>query len=372
MTADPQWPLIVQGLGNVAAKPKKVTGTNNIVNSFQLMVDYLATVPPRMQKLTSPFRRYPSEFERVTVRARDGIGLSAWVGRAAREPRDGLVLIPGLYTSKDNPRIRARAVRILREWGFHVLALDLRGVGGSDRVPSTPGWKEAEDIIDAIAAFRRLAPVRRVHLYAESLAASAAIVAAGMEAQAGRKLLDGRVLAMSPYADAQRIIDLYSTPDPASTELGRDFVAVQKFFNGLLRLQGYKGGRFDAYIRHGADHYGTTYEELLRRSSPRNFIADANVPLLVIHSEDDGLVPVAEARRLAALAAGSKEARVWILPWGYHALYEMADPDWYWQVLGRVFGERSVEAAAPARRPPTSEAPRATSADAPGRGEATF
>jgi ubiquinone/menaquinone biosynthesis C-methylase UbiE len=58
-----------------------------------------------------------------------------------------------------------------------VLTIDLRGVGESERNFSTPGWKEAEDIRAAIRFFRENAPVRRIHLYAESLAAAAALVA---------------------------------------------------------------------------------------------------------------------------------------------------------------------------------------------------
>jgi len=337
----PTWAQTVAELRDLPAKPRRVTGPSNWLNVATLVAEYATTVPPLVHRLTLPFRTYPAPFKKVQFRARDGARLVGWLGRAGPEPRDAILLLPGLYTSKDNPRIRARAIRILREWGFHVLCLDLRGVGESERTYSTPGWKEAEDIIDTIAYLRQHAPTRRIHLYAESLAASAAIVAAGRQAEAGRRLLEGRIVAMSPFADAGRIVELYGHANPRSAKLGPDFAAVQRTFNLLLRLQGYRGGRFDAYIRDGAKHYGIDLDELLRRSSPAHYMADLNVPLLVVHSRDDGLVPVAEAEALHEHAEGNPHAAVWILPWGYHCLYEMAEPTWYWSVLERVFRDRS-------------------------------
>lgn len=349
VAADPEWAQLRHELRSIPYRPRSVKGPANWLNGFLLFADYLTTVPPRMMRWTSRLRTYPDDFRKVEFPSRDGTRLSGWLGVAPSQTgghsdsgarRDGLILLPGLYTSKDNYRIRARSQRILRQWGYHVLTLDLRGVGESERTYSTPGWKEAEDIAAAVDYLRRNADCRRVHLYSESLAASAAIVAAGGAAQRGERLLDGRVLVMSAYADARAIVDLYSTPHPERTTLGKDFVAIQKFFNGLLRLQGYKGGRFDRYISDGARQYGASLPETFERSSPRNFVADVNVPLLVVHSEDDGLVPVAEAEALARRAAGNPNVDVWILPWGYHCLYEMADPTWYWAVLSTYFGAR--------------------------------
>lgn len=344
---EPQWPDIVRQIRALPATPRSLHGPENWLNGLRLFADYLVTVPPAMARWTAPIRRYSKDFRRVTFPSRDGTRLSGWLGVAPAngngavgiaEPRDGLILLPGLYTSKDNYRIRARSEKILREWGFHVLTLDLRGVGGSERTYSTPGWKEAQDIQAAVAYLRTNARVRRVHLYAESLAASAALIAAGQAGRSGAKLLDGRLVAMSAYADARTIVDLYATPHPERTPLGKDFVMVQKFFNGLLRLQGYRGGRFDHYIRDGANHYGATLDETFYQSSPRNFVSSIGVPTLIIHSHDDGLVPISEAQELQRRATGNPNVEVLFLPWGYHCLYEMADPDWYWRVLGTVFG----------------------------------
>lgn len=350
---DAAWTATRQRLRGLPQHPRSLRGPKNWVNGAWLFLDYMLTVPPRLGRLTARWRHYGPGFEKVEFSSRDGTRLSAWLGRAPARGdagangdglRDGVVLLPGLYTSKNNLRIRARSRKILREWGFHVLTLDLRGVGESERAFSTPGWKEVEDIQAAVRYFRSRVPLRRVHLYAESLAASAAILAAGQQGRAGDRLLDGRIIAASPYADARRIVELYSTLRPETTPLGKDFVMVQRWFNGLLRMQGFKGGPFDRYVAEGAARYGVTVEETYRRSNPQDLVRDVNVPLLILHSQDDGLVPVAEARELARSAEDNPNVDVWILPWGYHCLYEMAEPEWYWRVLRTVF-----EAPEPAR-----------------------
>lgn len=348
-----QWEQTLEELKCIPQKPRKVTGAKNWYNGLQLFVDYLATVPPRMAKATAPLRRYGRDFEKIRFDARDGVSLAAWLGKApsalaatsAGTPsarRDGVLLIPGLYTSKDNARIRARCERILRQYGMHVLALDLRGVGESQRVPSTPGWKEALDIVDAIAEFRRRVDVKRIHVYTESLAASAALVAAGIEGREGRRLTNGAVLSMSPFTSARDIVELYSTREPENTPMGKDFVMVQRFFNALLRLQGFRGGRFDAFVDYGAEYYGTTPQALVEASDPLAVARYVNVPTLVVHSTDDGLVPVSHARTLRDSVKDHPWLHVWELPWGYHCLYEMADPAWYWRVLETLWLDPTV------------------------------
>jgi pimeloyl-ACP methyl ester carboxylesterase len=343
------WTRRIHALQQLPAQPRKVTGAHNWLNGARLFVDYLATVPPKMQRLTAGLRGYPDDFEKVRFTARDGVELVGWLGRCdpALGPRDAVILIPGLYTSKDNHRIRARAMKLRREWGLNVLTLDLRGVGESQRVFTTPAYKEAQDLIDAIAFVRKAVDVRRVHVYAESLAASAAVLAAGLEGHEGRRLVDGTVLAMSPYADARAIVELYAGGHGHAHELGPDFAAVRRFFNGLLRLQGYKGGRFDAYVQDAARYYGMTTGDLLDRSSPVRYAAEINVPVLVVHSRDDGLVPVSQAEALATAARANPWLQVWILEWGYHALYEMAEPEWYWSVLARLWDVKTERRAAP-------------------------
>jgi pimeloyl-ACP methyl ester carboxylesterase len=342
-------PAFQKALDRVAAlpsHPRSLSGPSNWLNGVLLFADYLASVPPRMTRLTSGLRKYPPDFRKVEFPSLDGTRLVGWFGespRAKEGPQPGLLLIPGLFTSKDNNRIRARSVKILRDWGFHILTLDLRGIGESERVYSTPGLKEAEDIVASLAWFRSHANVRPLHLYTESLAAGAALVAVGREGQAGRALVDGRVLSVSPFGDPRPIVQRFS--GPGDWKQDRELAGAKAFFRFVLRLSGSGESEFDEYVANGAKHYGIGLDEMYRASTPNLLLPHARSQTLVLHSEDDTLVPVDEVRRLEEKVRGNPDVAVMVLPWGNHCLYEMADPDWYWAALAHYFGAPTSQAA---------------------------
>jgi len=61
--------------------------------------------------------------------------------------------------------------------------------------------------------------------------------------------------------------------------------------------------------------------------------------VLVLHPEDDEIIPVDHARMLAEAARGSELVRVWILPGGGHGAIDAVDRAWFYAVL-RGFFER--------------------------------
>ena len=72
----------------------------------------------------------------------------------SRRPRarPGLIVVHGLFSSRRFDYVRQIAVRAYYEWGFNVLALDLRSFGLTNltsQAPTTVGWKEGEDIVAA-------------------------------------------------------------------------------------------------------------------------------------------------------------------------------------------------------------------------------
>jgi pimeloyl-ACP methyl ester carboxylesterase len=212
--------------------------------------------------------------------------------------------------------------------------MDLRGFGESDRTFNTAGWKEAEDVRAAVEEFRRRVPITKLHVDAESLGASAALVAAGLAGRRGEKLIDGALLAVSPFSGSRREADYISTR-PVVTS---DFYMVQWFFLKLLRLgaqQQYKD--FKEYLRDSARHYGVSVDELYDRSSPKFFIRDVNVPTILLHSVDDPVVPVDHADEFEGLLKDLGNPTLWRMGWGSHCLYELQDPDWFWTVLREFF-----------------------------------
>ena len=83
----------------------------------------------------------------------------------------------------------------------------------------------------------------------------------------------------------------------------------------------------DPIERISAPYYGVEAEELWRRASAKEHIADARVPVLVLHPEDDQVIPVEHARMLDEAASGNELVRVWILPGGGHGALDAVDSD---------------------------------------------
>ncbi len=322
-------------LAALPAASRSLHHPRNWVAGARLFIDYALTVPPSANRVASKVRHYPDPFEKRTIRMPDGTRLAAWLG-THDEPRPALIIIPGLFTSKDNAAVKKRALRVFHDWGWHVLTLDLRGNGESDRVPSTAGWKEAEDLIHVADWLREDDRVDGVGVYGESLAATAALLAAARAGDQDRPFADRGVLVVSGFADVPETIRLYTHPPEDNPELRQ----VVNFFTFLLRASGQDAKTFEEFHQAGSRHYGVDPNQAARDSSPIDAVARLRDPVLVLHSQDDALVPVAQVERLAARAEKIDRLGVWILPWGHHVLYEMASPDWYWRVL-RTFYQAS-------------------------------
>jgi pimeloyl-ACP methyl ester carboxylesterase len=291
-----------------------------------------------MARLSRPLRRYPTPFRAEAIEARDGTRLSAWV---ALQPRKApaLVIVPGLFTSKDNHVVRRRAVHVYRRWGYHVLTLDMRGNGQSERVPTTAGWKEAEDLLDVVRHLRGLAQVDGVAVYAESLAGTAAAVAARLAGERGQQFADLGVVAVSALHDPAEAIRLYTDPPPGPL---RPFA---RFFTFLLRRSGQPGIRtFRQYHEAGSRRYGLDPDLAALAATPLVPGMTLSGPLLVVHSRDDDLVPVSQVESRLDVARSTRNLAVWVLPWGHHCLHELSDRAWFWGLLEGFVGPQRIVA----------------------------
>ena len=88
-----------------------------------------------------------------------------------------------------------------------------------------------------------------------------------------------------------------------------------------------------------APYYGVDADEIWDNSRGLDRVANAKVPLLVLHPEDDPIIKVEQARMLAEAAKDNDLVRVWILRAGSHGLLEAADPHWT-HLVYRTFFER--------------------------------
>ena len=249
--------------------------------------------------------------EVVRLQARDGLRLAArWLPARDADPDDGwvsdpheaILLLHG-YSGSIAPDLVEYAPFLRRTAG--VLGLDFRGHGGSDDGPSTFGLLETEDIAGALAWFGERG-ITRVAMLGTSMGGIAAIAAVAV-------LGDGSLAAADGDPTAPRGVDL--APRPVIVGVVADSTAPELEIPVGTRLRGPAGrfiaGRlFDGAARVlGADP---------RATEPARVIGLLeSVPLLLIHGEADRTVPIADGRRLAALAGPASEH--WVVPGADHS-----------------------------------------------------
>ena len=284
---------------------------------------------------------YPAQFSDHVFEGADGERIAASVGLHEGGGRPGLIIVHGLFSSRRFDYVRQIAVRAYYDWGFNVLALDLRSFGLTNltsAAPTTVGWKEGEDIIAAGLYLKQLGATT-VGALGISLGASSVLGACHPEG--ATEALDGGIVAISPPADpramAKRLSVRLPRTDPAYV-LNLAFWAMLKSRVRQARWEGIEDFG-DPVERVSAPFYGVEPDELWSRAAAQEHIHAARVPVLVLHPEDDDVIPVDHARKLADAAADSELVRVWILPGGGHGAIDAVDRVWFYAVV-RGFFER--------------------------------
>jgi predicted alpha/beta-fold hydrolase len=285
--------------------------------------------------------RYPAQFDDHVVEGADGERIAASIA-LQEAARPGLIVVHGIFTSSRFDYVRSIAVRAYYEWGFNVAVLDLRSFGMTELTspaPSTGGWKEGLDIL-ALARYLKGLGATSVGALGISLGGGCVVNACHYDETA--EALDGGILAVSPPAVPKDVWGRLSEPVPR----GHPRYALHRAFEAALTTR-IRSGRWPAEAEdmlHVMEHvtapyYGIEADEIWQRSTGRDQVAEARVPLLILHPEDDPIVKVEQARIFADAAKGNDLVRVWILPHGSHGLLEAADPRWTHAVY-RTYFER--------------------------------
>jgi uncharacterized protein len=298
---------------------------------------------------------YPDDFEEVTIESFDGSPIRVAMGlhRDGR-PRPGLVLSHGFMGSKNDHYIVDTALTAFAGWGYNVLAVDLRNFGRSQSLghhPTTAGWKEGEDLLAAARFLGEQPGVTTVGVAGFSMGAGSTMRAAYMARE--HPYLTGGAIAWNGYADARRMVE-YISRNPGA---GDPFYPVYLSFRVMHRLRRedmkayvtdpemrdyvegtFEGADFRDYIdRVAAPAYEVSAAEIYANSSSENYLADVDVPLLIIHAADDPVCPPSEMDSLMEIAEDKPNVQVWMLPAGNHCMFRYMDRDWYETVMRRYF-----------------------------------
>lgn len=387
-TVRDQW----EDLTRIPQHPRRVFNWRHIIALVKRTTDFFGHRRGWFGSFLNRVNPYPEPFIRVEIPSMDGTIIRGWLGlQPSRRP--GVLVVPGMFSSKDDTVHKAKAIRLWRRWNYNVLIIDLRGFGLSQGSPNTPGWKEAEDVLAAARFLHSFNSVSSVGVVAESLGATAALLAAAQEGlweeealarlegravpiqrpeatgdegwhlpgadpllapeQAGPAGLAARalapaatqpiprrviraVIAFSPFADARAAVE-HINRMPARRD---PFYHVQRLFIRLLAMHTRGQHRdFVRFMAASAAHYGVSLETLYARSMLKEAVHLIRAPTLVIHAEDDPTVPVDQARVLQETVRDREQIQVWVLPWGRHVEFDLLSRRWYWRVLSRFLGQ---------------------------------
>jgi fermentation-respiration switch protein FrsA (DUF1100 family) len=212
------------------------------------------------------------EYEPVEIHAADGTELFAWFLPARGNPRATVLYLHG---NAENISTHFANVAWLPANGFHVLALDYRGYGGSQGRPSFAGVQ-----LDIDAAMRALlarpdVDPRRVIVFGQSLGAALAV----------------HYVARSPYRSSVRAVVLDS-PFSDYRRIAREKLAGFFLTWPLQWLP------------------SLTVEN--DYSPAASIEALSPIPVLFIHGEEDLVVPLHHSQRLYERAREPKE--LWVVP----------------------------------------------------------
>ena len=274
-----------------------------------LLIGYLGAGLLVVLLMTGPKRKVPGAtpasvglgYEVVEVQSTDGVTLSAWWVPAESSSGDSsraAVLVPGWGGFKFDEHL-LQTVPVYHGAGYGVLLLDLRAQGESGGARRTLGYREVRDVRGALAWLRQQGyEAENVVLHGWSMGGATALRAAPGTGIAA-------VVEEAGYGDLPLLLR------------GKlpEFVRFGGLLEPAIMLAGRLFPDFDSW------------DVVPKREAA--MISDEGVPLLIIHSTDDDVVPYEQAK---ILAGAYPEATFWKL-YGYGHVEAYEHPEYTRRLL---------------------------------------
>jgi uncharacterized protein len=256
-----------------------------------LLIVFWMTGPKRKSPWATP-ASVGLEYKEVEVLSTDGVSLRPW-WVPAKDSAMAAVLVPGWggYTFDE---YLLQTLPVYHDAGYSVLLLDLRAQGESGGKRRTLGYREVRDVQGALAWLRRKGyALDRVVLHGWSMGGATAVRAAPGTGIAA-------VVEEAGYGDLPLLLKR-KLPE---------FVRFGGILEPAILLAGSLFPDFDPW------------NVVPKREATR--LSDEGVPLFIIHSTDDEVVPFEQAKILAAAYPG---ASIWRLE-GYAHVEAYEHPDY--------------------------------------------
>jgi uncharacterized protein len=250
--------------------------------------------------MTGPKRRSPwatpasvgLDYEEVEVLSTDGIRLRSW-WVPAKDSGKAAVLVPGWGGYKFEEHL-LQTLPVYHDAGYSLLMLDLRAQGDSDGKRRTLGYREVRDVRGSLAWLRRQGyALDQVVLHGWSMGGATVLRAAPGTGVAA-------VVEEAGYGDLPLLL----------RGMLPEYVRFARLLEPAILLVGKLFPDFD-------------YQEVAPKKEAA-MLSDEGVPLFIIHSTDDGIVPYEQAK---LLAAAHPESSVWTLE-GYAHVEAYEHPEY--------------------------------------------
>jgi len=247
-------------------------------------------------------RLVAQSYDRITIRSRDGLQL---VGKYyAGQPGKPLILFFHGYRSTGE-RDASGGFWYCREKGYSLLMVDQRAHGESEGRTISFGIKERYDCLDWInEILRRFGPETEILLSGISMGGATVLMAAELP-------LPPQVKGI--WADCG-----FASPEGVLRETIRRRNWPEAVFYPLVSLSARLFGGFRVEERTALDA-----------------VRHAKVPILLIHGEDDKIVPCHMAHALRDACASA--VTLLTVPGAAHGVSYYMDKDAYWKALDDLF-----------------------------------
>lgn len=264
----------------------------------------------------------------ITFQAADGVLLRGefW---AQRHTAPTIVLSHGFHL----PCVHFRSVAALEyAHGANILLFDYRGHGESASIATTCGNAEVNDLIAAVEVAAGQAETRRgqIYIHGFSMGAAVALLLPSHSAIAG-------IIADSPYARLDEMIRMLIMQVLEQETAGwRGPLRAVRFLLPLLTHLTLFGGQVLFRLRYHVPLVARpdrAISHAVAKQTERKTTSLAP-PILFIHAEDDPLIALHHAHRLAEVArAAGRAIRVYYTPCAIHCGSYGHDPQQYMDLI---------------------------------------
>ncbi|HEY7316940.1 MAG TPA: alpha/beta fold hydrolase [Candidatus Binatia bacterium] len=232
---------------------------------------YISIRPPKLVSAITP-RDLMMTYEDVSFKTSDGLSLSGWYIPSAKKIEKTLILLHGYPADKGNI---LPALAFLHN-DFNLLLFDFRYLGKSEGSYSTAGAKEVEDLLAAVQ-FLKNRQVNEVGVWGFSMGGAVGLMA----------------IEKAPEIRAVVSESSYSSLAAMTFEL----MKIPLLNYPIAYLIG-----FWAKLFLGID---------VRDASPADRIRNTSIPILLIHSSADAVIPFSHAKLLQQALAKNPNAEFW-------------------------------------------------------------